>query len=109
LESLSPTTVPVRIAFSVADVSQGHALLKHLIEERLIAGGTVVHAESLNWVGGNVTEKERRELTAYTTYDKIALITERLEVLCPDHPTISRFVMDGEKEEVTGWITRNVR
>jgi len=110
METLSPTTVPIRITFQVSGLADGHRILDHLVEERLVAGGTVVHAESLNWVSGEVTAKDRKEVTAYTTFDRLSAINGRLQVLCgADAPTISQYVIAGEKEEVDGWIMRNVR
>ncbi len=110
METLSPATVPLRITFQVKGLLEGHTILDHLIEERLIAGGTVVHAESMNWVGGEITAKGRKEVTAYTTFEKLPLISKRLQALCgSDAPTISQYVIKGDKEEVDGWILRNVR
>lgn len=110
METLLPTTVPIRITFQVKDLAEGHRILDHLVEERMVAGGTVVHAESLNWVSGEVMAKGRKEITAYTTFDRLPTITGRLHTLCgPDAPTISQYVIAGEKEEVDGWIMRNVR
>lgn len=110
METLSPTTVPIRITFQVKDLAEGHRILDHLVEERMVAGGTVVHAESLNWVSGEVIAKGRKEVTAYTTFDKLPRIQSRLRILCgADLPEISQYVVAGEKEEVDGWIMRNVR
>ncbi|HLD07722.1 MAG TPA: divalent cation tolerance protein CutA [Candidatus Peribacterales bacterium] len=110
MEALSPTTVPVRIALPVQGFAEGHAILDHLVEERLVAGGTVLQAESLNWVAGEMTTKGKMELTAYTTLGQVPLIQERLTSLCSgDAPTVSRYVMAGEKEEIGEWIMKNVR
>ena len=110
MEALSPTTVPLKITFQVKGIIEGHTLLDHLVEERLIAGGTVIQAESLNWVGGEITAKGKKEVTAYTTFEKLPIIQQRLQALCGDFtPIISQYVMAGEKEEVEEWILRNVR
>lgn len=109
MESLSSTTVPLRITFGAESIAQGRAVLSHLTEERLVAGGTVVHAEAMNWIGGKLTEKKRLEVTAYTTFDKLPLIRERLALFLGSAPIISQFVMAGEKKEVLGWVSRNVR
>ncbi|HLC76401.1 MAG TPA: divalent cation tolerance protein CutA [Candidatus Peribacterales bacterium] len=110
METLSPATVPLKITFQVKGLLEGHTILDHLVEERLIAGGTVVQAESLNWVGGEITARGKKEVTAYTTYEKLPIITQRLRALCyNDAPMISQYVMVGEKEEVEKWILRNVR
>lgn len=108
METLSPATVPVRVTFGIADAVHGCEILSHLVEERLVAGGTVIHAEAVNWVGGAVTNRTRMEVTAYTTFDKLPLIRERLRLLGED-AVLSQFVMAGEKKEVLGWVERNVR
>lgn len=110
METLSPTTVPLKITFQVRGLLEGHTILDHLVEERLVAGGTVVQAESLNWVGGEITAKGKKEVTAYTTYEKLPIINQRLQTLCGvDVPAICQYVMVDEKEEVEKWILKNVR
>ena len=101
---------PVRIALSVISREQGLSILGHLLEERLIAGGTVVQADALHWLGGNIQKEERLVVSAYTTTGKLPLIRGRLEVLYGDGaPLVSQFVMADEKKSVMGWIERNVR
>jgi len=110
METLSPATVPLKITFQVRGLIEGHTILDHLVEERLIAGGTVVQAESLNWVAGEITAMGKKEITAYTTFEKLPIIQQRLRALCGEAtPTVSQYVMVGEKEEVEKWILRNVR
>jgi len=42
METLKSASTPVRITLPVRSASQGNAILEHLTEERLVAGGTVV-------------------------------------------------------------------
>lgn len=101
---------PVRIALSLQARAQGKEVLEHLLEERLIAGGTVIAADSLHWLGGRIQAQERLVVSAYTTMSKLPLIRGRLEVLYGDKaPLLSQFVMDDEKKSVLGWIARNIR
>lgn len=101
---------PVRIALSVISREQGLSILGHLLEERLIAGGTVVQADALHWLGGNIQKEERLVVSAYTTTGKLPLIRGRLEMLYGESaPLVSQFVMADEKKSVMGWIERNVR
>ena len=102
--------LPVRINFSTASSREGRQILAHLAEERLIAGGTVVIAEALHWLGGEIRKEQRRVVSAYTTLGKLPLIRGRLELLCGAHaPVLSQFTMPDEKPSVRGWIERNVR
>ena len=101
---------PVRIALSVLDRQQGLSILGHLLEERLIAGGTVVQAFAMHWLGGNIQNEERLVVSAYTTTGKIPLIRGRLDTLYGERaPLVSQFVMADEKKSVMGWIERNTR
>ena len=109
---LRNTKMPVRISFSVGNIKQGQDVLAHLTEDRLVAGGTIIHAAALNWVGGKLTEKDKREVTAYTTYDNLPLVRSRIEIFFAEEgeiPTISQFVMTNEKKSTLDWIERNVR
>lgn len=102
--------IPIRISFGVEDVRAAREILTHLTEERLVAGGTLVQAEALNWVCGETEKRLRREMTAYTTMDKVPLIRKRLEILTDgDPPPLSTFVMTDENQSVMHWIERNVR
>jgi hypothetical protein len=112
MSALTTSKTPFRITFPVENIAQGREILTHLTEERLVSGGTVIHAESVNWVGGEITGKERREVAAYTTYENLPLIRSRASVFFErsgEEPTISQFAMMNEKEAVSGWIGRNVR
>jgi len=101
---------PVRISFSVAEAARGQEILAHLTEERLTAGGTVIEAHALHWVGGALQRETRRVVSAYTTLGKLPLIRGRLETLYGEEvPAVSQFVMTDEKPAVLGWIERNVR
>ena len=101
---------PVRISFSVYSAKRAREILDHLVEERLVAGGTIVQAESVNWVGGRMQRDVRKIATAYTRLEKLPLIRDRLEMLYGSEvPDISQFVMNGDKKSVLGWIERNVR
>lgn len=98
------------MSFSIDDALLGQEILTHLTEERLIAGGTVIEAHALNWVGGEMQRDTRRVVSAYTTLGKLPLIRGRLEALYgEDTPVVSQFIMAGEKPAVTSWIERNVR
>ena len=104
------TGTPVRISFTAVSVRQARDILDHLTEERLVAGGTIVQAESVNWVGGELTRTTRKVATAYTTMGKLPFINGRLETLYGEEaPLLSQFAMAGEKKSVLGWIERNVR
>ncbi len=101
---------PVRIALSVNDGAEGRRILGHLLEERLIAGGTVIQASAMHWLGGDIQKQERLVVSAYTTTGKLPLIRGRLETLYGERaPLVSQFVMADEKKSVSGWIERNVR
>src|SRR3989344_9545026 len=101
---------PVRIALSLQARAQGKEVLEHLLEERLIAGGTVIAADSLHWLGGKIQSQERLVVSAYTTMSKLPLIRGRLETLYGESaPLLSQFLMTEEKSSVMGWIERNVR
>jgi len=101
---------PVRIALSLKEKGQAQKILEHLLEERLIAGGTVIAADAMHWLGGRIQTEERLVVSAYTTTGKLPLIRGRLEALYGDHaPLVSQFVMNDEKKSVTGWIERNTR
>jgi hypothetical protein len=113
METLKSAKTPVRITYAVRDLSQGNAILQHLTEERLVSGGTVIQATSVNWVGGKIEYKNRLELTAYTLFHKLPLIQSRIAVLYETQgeeiPILSQFVLTNEKETTVGWIMRNVR
>jgi uncharacterized protein involved in tolerance to divalent cations len=102
---------PLRISFPVRTLDEGHAMLSHLVENRLVSGGTVVEAASLNWIGGEIKNKGKKEVTAYTTFAKLPLIRTRLDILSDgeEQPVISQFMMTEEKESTLGWIARNTR
>lgn len=101
---------PVRMSFSIDDALRGQEILTHLTEERLIAGGTVIEAHALHWVGGSLQRDTRRVVSAYTTLGKLPLIRGRLETLYGEEvPAVSQFVMTDEKPAVFSWIERNVR
>lgn len=96
--------------FSIGDAGRGQEILAHLTEERLVAGGTVIEAHALHWVGGELQRDTRRVVSAYTTLGKLPLIRGRLETLYgEDVPAVSQFIMADEKPSVLGWIERNVR
>lgn len=101
---------PVRIALSPLGPLQGRTILEHLLEERLIAGGTMIQADAMHWLQGQIRNEKRLVLSAYTTTGKLPLIRGRLEMLYGERaPLISQFVMADEKKSVTGWIERNIR
>ncbi len=102
---------PLRISFPIRTLDEGHAMLSHLVENRLVSGGTIIEAESLNWIGGKIKNKGKKEVTAYTTFEKLPLIRTRLEILSEEEepPVISQFMMTEEKESTLGWIARNTR
>ena len=102
--------MPVRVNLGVGSRDQGRKILHHLIEERLVAGGSIVEAEGVHWVGGQIHTEERRVLSAYTTMGKVPLIRGRLEMIYgSESPLLSQFVIEDEKPSVLGWIERNVR
>ena len=101
---------PVRISFTPKNATDGREMLEHLTEERLVAGGTIVEAEGIHWLGGKITHQPRLAVSAYTTLGKLPLLRSRLESLYGDDaPLLSQFVLTDEKEMVLGWIERNVR
>ena len=101
---------PVRITFHVEDVRMGEEILEHLTEEKLTAGGTIIEARAINWIGGELQRENRKIVTAYTTAGKLPLIRGRLEVLYgEDTPAISQFLLQDSHRAVDGWIERNVR
>ena len=101
---------PVRIALSLKEKAQGQQILEHLLDERLIAGGSVISASAMHWLGGKIRTEERLVVSAYTTVSKLPLIRGRLETLYSESaPLLSQFVMTDEKASVMGWIEKNVR
>lgn len=104
------TGTPLRITINVSSLMEGRHYLEVLTEERLVAGGTMIAAEGIHWVGGKIQKKLRKEVTAYTTLEQLPLIRERLDQLCDgdEPPTISQYVADDKKATVS-WIERNVR
>lgn len=104
------TGTPVRISFSVEDAAEGTRILEELTEQRLIAGGTMVEAQSVNWIGGSVKSETRKIVTAYTLMEKLPVITAALNLYFQgEAPVLSQFVMTNEKKTTLGWIERNVR
>ena len=108
--STSFSGTSTRISFPCGNISRAREILNHLTEERLIAGGTIIQAESVNWIGGDMERSINKNAIAYTTIEKLPLIRDRLEIMYGETaPEISQFVMQDEKKSVTGWIERNTR
>jgi uncharacterized protein involved in tolerance to divalent cations len=98
------------MSFTPKDAAEGREILEHLTEERLVAGGTIVDAEGIHWLGGKISREPRLVVSAYTTLSKLPLVRGRLEAMYgSDAPLLSQFVLTDEKEMVLGWIERNVR